>query len=159
MSLPCAVFGGPNHRSSPSSLIYQTKMAWYKNNAFCFGKIHHQQHKLVVLVIMRHSVTDSLILRPEETIRSSTLTSSELPASKFHLQILVLIPLDSSAIKALSQHETHEHTTISFFFPPKAAHLHFHKCQTLTSTLCFWFCSLCLLSHPIFPSCEGHQPE
>lgn len=139
-------------------------MAWYKNNAFYSCKIHGQQHSLpVVLAITRHSMTDLLILRPEETIRSSALTSSELQASKFYLQ--TQSHQDSSPTRALTHIETHGDPTsifLFFFFTksyspplPQMLSFSFHSLVlVLLPLLCY-----SLPSHPILPSCEGRGPK
>lgn len=95
-------------------------MTWYKNNAFYSCRIHgHQLSLPVVLAITRHLMTDSLISRPEETIRSSALTSSELQASKFCLWTLILIPsrqLSHKSINTALKAVRIPHPFFSFFF-------------------------------------------
>lgn len=72
-----SVFGGQNHRYGSRSFMYYIKMAWYKNNTFYFHKIQGDQHLLPVMPeVTRHVMVDLLILRSEETIKSSTLTSN-----------------------------------------------------------------------------------
>lgn len=97
------------------SLHVSMRMAWHKS-VFYSCKIYNPLLPLpVVLVSLRHSVTDSLVLG-EETIGSSSLSFSELQASKFYLQILHWSHQDSSLTGAFFSTHIHFHKMWSFWF-------------------------------------------
>lgn len=121
------------------SLHEYVRMVWYKNVLYSC-KISGLLLPLpVVLMSMRHSVTDSWVLG-EETMRSSSLSGSELQASKFYLQI---------SYWSLSLKHCSLLTSTST------------KCEVSASVVWFWSCSLhsAAASYPTLICCVGHGSE